>query len=112
MLQLAAKRSDANAFDDFAGKPLHQNSPRFNVINASALKVENGIGVHLADRRAVETANVVISNFELRLSVDLRLSGQQQILTVLLGVTLLCFLPNHNCTVEYTLAIPSQYAFV
>jgi len=61
--------------DDFRSEPADQDPPRLAFINAPALEVENGIRVYLTDRRAMETAHVVVSNFELRLRVDLSLLG-------------------------------------
>src|SRR5437763_11798772 len=69
LLQFSANRWNPNRIDDFAAKPTHQNSARLYFINAPALEVEDGIRIHLADRRAVEAADVIVSNFELRLCV-------------------------------------------
>ena len=75
MLQSLSHRGNTNASDDFRGEPTNQDLLRLAFINAPALKIENAIRVHLADRRAMETAHIVVSNFELRLGVDLSLLG-------------------------------------
>ena len=75
MLQLISHSRNTNRIDDFPRKAADQDALRLAFINAPALEVENGLAVHLPDRRAMEAAHVVVSNFELRLRVDLSLLG-------------------------------------
>src|SRR5262249_45579404 len=112
MLQSLSHCGNTNRIENLAGETADQDALRLAFSNAPALEVKNGIRVHLPDRRAVETAYVIVSNFELRLGVDLSLLREQQVFAVLDGVRLLSILVNHDRAIEHTFPIPGEHALV
>src|SRR2546426_12521295 len=101
-----------NRVDNLASESANQNSLSFIFRNTTAHEVKNSIRIDLADRRAVETTDVVVSNFKLRLRIDLSLSGEKQIFTMLDRVRLLGILVNRDHAIKHTLCVPGEHAFV
>src|ERR1700739_2386763 len=95
--------------DALSCKTSDHDGLRTAFINAATLEIENCFSIDLADRCAMETAHVVISNLQLGLRVDLSLFRQQQIFAVLDGVGFLRMLMNSNGAVKHTDRVPSEH---
>ena len=110
--QLISDAGNTYRFNNLGGEPANQNSFRFSFRNTTALEVKNSIGIDLADRRAVETPDVVVSNFKLRFRIDLSLSGEKQVFTVLYRVRLPGILVNRDRAIKNTLCVPGENTLV
>ena len=71
------------------GKSVEQES-RFRLCDTTGTQEEESVCVELSNRRAVGAADVVRVDLELRVGVDERVVGQQQILVRLPRIGLLC----------------------
>ena len=69
-------------------------------VDAAAAQIEDRVLVELADGGAVAALDVVGEDLELRLGVDLRVVGQQQVLVHLLRVALLRVRAHEHLAVE------------
>ena len=76
--------------------------------DAARAQVEQRLLVELADRRAVRALHVVGVDLQLRLGVDLRVVGEQQVMVGLLGVGLLRVLADDDPAVEDAVRVPSR----
>src|SRR5262249_27225482 len=101
-----------NRVQNLAGERANQNSFRFIFRNTTALEVKNSIRIDLADRRSVETPDIIVSNFKLRLRVDLSLPGEKQVFTVLDCVRLLGIFVNRDRAINHTLCVTGEHTLV
>ena len=90
------------------GQKLH----RVFTADAARAQVEDRLVIELADGRTVGTADVVGEDLELRIGVDNRVVGQQQIAVGLVGVGFLCVLIDNDPAVEDSFRSAAEDALV
>ena len=101
-----------DAIHNIAGKRVHQHAPRRLQADAARAQIKNVLSFKLPDGRAVRAFHVIRKNLQLRLGVDRRVVGQQQIAVGLLGVGLLRVGPHENFAVENALRFAVQNAVI
>ena len=94
------------------GKSHEQQAARRFFVDAAGAQVEERVFLDLADGGAVRAFHVVGVNFELRLGVDLRAVGKQQVAIGLLGVGLLRVLVHDDAAMENAVRAAVQNAVV
>jgi len=112
LVGVSAGRAGFHARQTFAGECREQKPARRNPVDSSRSQVEQGILVHLADRRTVGALHIIGVDLQLRLGIDLRVVREQQIAVRLLGVGLLRVLVDHNATVENAVRMPIENSVV
>ena len=78
-----------HAVEALAGEGIEQQLARGHLVDAARTQIEQRVLLDLADGRAVRALHVVGVDLQLRLGVDLRVIGEQQVAVGLLGVGLL-----------------------
>ena len=96
-----ARAARLHAVEALAGKGVEQQVARRGLVDAARAQVEELLLLDLADGGAVRAFHVVGVNLELRLGVDARVVGEQQVAVGLLGVGLLRVLVHDDAAVEY-----------
>ncbi len=79
-------RDLARLRDDLARERERQDAPRLALREAPGAEVEESVGVEAARRRAVGAPDVVVVDLELRLGVDARRVGEEEVPVRLVGV--------------------------
>ncbi len=102
----------AHAVQTLAGESHQQQLSRGDFINATRAQIKQRILFNLADGRAVRALHVVGVNFELRLGVDLRVVGEQQVAIGLLGVGLLRVFVDDDASVKNAVGMIVENAVV
>src|SRR6185312_5374601 len=77
-------------------------------IQAARAQVKEGIVLYLANGCAVRALHIVSINFKLRLGINLRVIGKQQVAVGLLGVRLLGVFVNDDPAMENAVSLPVQ----
>src|ERR1051325_10320215 len=77
-------------------------------IQAARAQVKERIVLYLANSCAVGALHIVSVDFKLRLGIDLRVIGKQQVAVGLLGVRLLGVFMNDNPAMENAVSLPVQ----
>src|SRR6266700_1516991 len=111
-LHLISQRRNTEIVKDLGGKRSNQNPTGLVLANTAALEIKDRVLIDLPNRRTVNTANIVRTNLELWLRVDLGPLRQQEILAVLYRIGLLRILANRNCAIEHAGGIPGEQAFI
>ena len=100
LLDVRAHRAFLHAVEAFAGEGDKQQPSRGHLVDSARAQIEERVFLDLADGRAVRALHVVGVDFELRLGVDLRRVGKQQVAIGLLGVGLLRVLVHDDAAVK------------
>src|SRR5947208_1643788 len=111
-LGMGAGNSRLHPVQAFTGKGQQQQAPSGNFVDAARAQIEQRVLFDLSDGRAVRALHIVGVNFELRLSIDLRIVGEQQVAVGLLGVGLLRILVHDNAPVEDAVRMAVKNAVV
>src|SRR5713226_4213113 len=75
-----------HAVEALAGEGEEQELARGHLVDSTRTQVEQGVPLNLADGGPVRALHVVGVDLQLRLGVDLRVVGKQQVAVGLLGV--------------------------
>ena len=89
-----------HAVEALAGEGDEQELARGHLVDAARAQVEQGVPLDLADGGPVGALHVVSVDLQLRLGVDLRVIGKQQVAVGLLGVGFLRILVHDDAAVE------------
>ena len=89
-----------HAVEALAGEGEEQELARGHLVDAAGAQVEQRVLLDLADGGAVRALHVVGVDLQLRLGVDLRVVGKQQVAVGLLGVGLLRVLVHDDAAVK------------
>ena len=108
----AAKRGDADRFDHIVREGMHQQLPGQSLSDAARAQIKQLRFVELADGRAVVALDVVGVNFELRLGVDFRIFGQQQVVVGLVGIGLLRARMHDDLAVEHRVGLTVHHSAI
>ena len=112
LLDVRAHGTFLHAVQAFAGERHQQQPARGHFVDSARAQIEQRIFFHLADGRAVRALHVVGVNFELRLGVDLRVIGKQQVAVGLLGVGFLRVLVHDDAAVKHAVRVAVEDAVV
>ncbi len=100
LLEPFAKLDNRDPFQDLAGEGKGQELARFVASDAARTQIEDRFFIEPTDGGTVGAANVVGEDLELRIRVDDRVVGEQEIAVGLLGVGLLRVLVDDDPAVE------------
>ena len=112
LLDVRARRAFLHAVEAFARERHEQQAARGDFVDAAGAQIEKRVFLDLADGRAVRAFHVVGVDFELRLGVDLRLIGKQQVAIGLLGVGFLRVLVDDDAAMENAVRTAVENAVV
>ena len=111
-LRVGACHSRFHALQTLTGEGLQQKLARGNFVDAARPQVEQSIFFDLADGRTVGALHVVGVDFQLRLGVNLRVVGKQQVAVRLLGVGFLRVFVHDDAAVENPVRMAIQDSVV
>ena len=112
LLDVRAHGTFLHAVQAFACERHQQQPARRHFVNSARAQIEQRIFFHLADGRAVRALHVVRVNFELRLGVDLRGIGKQQVAVGLLRVGFLRVLVDDDAAVKHAVRVAVENSVV
>ena len=101
-----------HAIEALTGKGVQQQLPRSSLLDSARAQIEQSILIDLADRRAMGALHVIGMDLQLRLGVNSRVIGEQQIAVRLFGVGLLRVLMDNDAPVEYSMRLRIQNSVV
>src|SRR6202522_439407 len=89
-----------HAIEALVGKRQQQQLACRGLVDAARAQIKQSVLLNLTNGRTMRTLHVVGINFQLRLGVDLRIVGEQQITICLLGISLLRVLVDNDAPVK------------
>ena len=111
-LPLAAERPERECHPESPQQNLESGPAARAVVDAASCEIEQRFLIHLSDAGAVSAPDIVGTDFELRLRVDLRMFGEQKVSVVLHRIRFLRVFANDDRAVENALPVSAQNAFV
>ena len=112
LLEPKLERGDGDAVDDLGAERISEEVARRSVGKPAAGQIEHRLAVELADGGAMRALDVVGENLELRLGVDVRFRGQQQVAARLRRVGALGVRAHDDLAVEHRVRGTASDAFV
>ena len=101
-------RTFLHARKTFSGECPQQKISRRRLADSARAQVEESFLVNLPDSCSMRTLHVIRMNLQLRLRVDLRIVGEEQIAVGLFGIGLLCVFVHDDPAVKDTMSMIVQ----
>src|SRR5688500_5221440 len=98
--------------NNFLGKTIRQKVSSQIRMYSAPLEIKQLVLVYLSDSRAVRALHVVCQNLQLRLCINPRFVGEQQVLVRLHRISLLCVMSHEDFAVEDSSRFSVKNSFV
>src|SRR5262249_20532422 len=112
LVQLRTNGGVTETIDDLAGKGGGQNGARAFGADAPRAEIKNRFFIELTDGRAVRAFDIVSVDFQLRLGIDRRVVGKQQVFICLFRVGFLGGLPDQDASMKHAFGASVENAVV